>query len=87
VVIFADVQFQDDDKDDHGNRKNWDHKCSFLVIKVHINYSVIIYDFSCEVNSMYNFNNRKNKRIIGIIGLVLAAALIITTVLAGLFVS
>jgi hypothetical protein len=36
---------------------------------------------------MYNFNNRKNKRIIGIIGLVLAAALIITTVLAGLFVS
>jgi hypothetical protein len=52
-----------------------------------LNYSVIIYDFSCEVNSMYNFNNRKNKRIIGIIGLVLAAALIITTVLAGLFVS
>jgi hypothetical protein len=52
-----------------------------------MNYSVIIYDFSCEVNSMYNFNNRKNKRIIGIIGLVLAAALIITTVLAGLFVS
>jgi hypothetical protein len=52
-----------------------------------IQYVIIIYDFSGEVNSMYNFNNRKNKRLIGIIGLVLAAALIITTVLAGLFVS
>lgn len=36
---------------------------------------------------MYNFNNRKQKRWIAILGIVLAAALLITTVLAGLFVS
>lgn len=36
---------------------------------------------------MYNFNNPKNRRMIGIIGIVLVAALLITTVLAGLFVS
>jgi hypothetical protein len=36
---------------------------------------------------MYDFNNRKNKRLIGIVGLILAAALILTTVLAGLIVS
>lgn len=35
---------------------------------------------------MYNFNSRKNKRIIAIVGIVLAAALLITTVLAALFV-
>lgn len=46
----------------------------------------IIHDFGKEVNRMYNFGNRKHRRMIGIIGLVLAAALIITTVLAGLFV-
>jgi hypothetical protein len=36
---------------------------------------------------MYNFNNHKNKRLVGIIGLVLVVALILTTVLTGLFVS
>lgn len=36
---------------------------------------------------MYNFNNRKNKRLISIIGLVLAAAMVITTVVAGLIIS
>lgn len=36
---------------------------------------------------MYNFNNRKNKRLISIIGLALAAAMVITTVVAGLIIS
>lgn len=52
-----------------------------------MDFFYIIYDFKREVNSMYNFNNPKNKRMIGLIGLILVAALMITTVLAGLFVS
>lgn len=36
---------------------------------------------------MYNFNNPKNKRVVGTIGLILAGALLLTTILAGLFVS
>lgn len=35
---------------------------------------------------MYNFNNPKNKKTIGMIGIILVAALMITTILAALFV-
>lgn len=36
---------------------------------------------------MYNFNSSKKKRWIGIIGIILVAALLITTVVSGLFLS
>jgi hypothetical protein len=39
-----------------------------------------------EVKSMYNFNNSKRKKWIALTGLILAAALLITTILSGFFV-
>ena len=41
-----------------------------------------MFDFKMEVNHMYNFSNRKNKKMIVIVGLVLVAAMLVTTLAA-----